>query len=53
MSRAFMIPYTFTMLNWAAVVGLYHFVRRTAATKVWIARPVSWQDPLRLEGRIE
>ena len=53
MSRAFPIPYTFTMLNWAAVVGLYHFVRRTAATKVWIAHPISWQGPQGQEGRVE
>lgn len=28
MKRLLLIPYTFVLLNWAAVVGLYCFVRR-------------------------
>ena len=35
MTRAFLIPYTFTLLNWAAVVGLYHFVHKTALADIW------------------
>jgi hypothetical protein len=27
MKKAALFPYTFVLMNWAAVVGLYHFVR--------------------------
>ena len=27
MKRALLIPFTFVRMNWAAVAGLYHFVR--------------------------
>ena len=35
-----MIPYTFNLLNLASVAALYHFVRRTAASDIWIERAV-------------
>jgi hypothetical protein len=35
MTKVFLIPYTFTLLNWAAVVGLYHFVHKTALGDIW------------------
>ena len=35
MKKALLIPYTFNLLNWAAVAGLYHFVRKTTANKIW------------------
>ena len=50
MKRALLIPHTFTMLNWAAVAGLYHFVRKTRADKIWIPRPMTWQGPQRQKG---
>lgn len=27
MRRSMLVAYTFVLMNWAAVVGLYHFVR--------------------------
>ena len=35
MTKVFLIPYTFTLLNWAAIVGLYHFVHKTALGDIW------------------
>ena len=37
MKKLLLIPYTFTLMNWASVTGLYHFVRRKNAGKeVWL-----------------
>ena len=46
MTKAFLIPYTFTLLNWAAVVGLYHFVHKTALGDIWPEQhvPAKLQD---------
>ena len=46
MTQAFVIPYTFTLLNWAAVVGLYHFVHKTSLGDIWLEQhvPVRLQD---------
>lgn len=33
MKRVFSVPYTFVMMNWAAVMGLFYFVRGTR--NVW------------------
>lgn len=46
MTKVFLVPYTFTLLNWAAVVGLYHFVHNTALGDIWLEEhvPVSLQD---------
>ncbi len=33
MKKLFLIPYTFTLMNWAAVVSLYYFVR--SGDEVW------------------
>jgi len=41
MTRAFFIPYTFTLLNWAAIVGLYHFVHKTALGDIWLEQHVA------------
>jgi hypothetical protein len=38
--KALFIPYTFNLLNLAAVAGLYHFLRRTAASEIWANRHV-------------
>jgi hypothetical protein len=40
MRKALLIPYTFNLLNLASVAGLYHFIRRTAASDIWIERAV-------------
>ncbi len=40
MTKALLIPYTFTVLNWAAVVGLYHFVHKTALDDIWLEQHV-------------
>ena len=40
MRKALMIPYTFNLLHVASVAALYHFVRRTAASDIWIERAV-------------
>jgi len=33
MKRLLLIPFTFVMMNWAAVAGLYHAVRGTR--EIW------------------
>jgi hypothetical protein len=38
--KALLIPYTFNLLNLAAVAGLYHFCRKTAASEIWVGRHV-------------
>jgi hypothetical protein len=38
MKKAIQIPYTFNLLNWAAVAGLFHFIKRTAVTDLWLDR---------------
>ena len=38
--KALLIPYTFNLLNLAAVAGFYHFLRRTAAREIWVERHV-------------
>ena len=37
MKRAIQLPYTFVLMNWAAVVGLYHFLHQKddACREVW------------------
>jgi hypothetical protein len=37
MRRTILVPYTFVLMNWAAVVGLYHFLRqgRDLYKNVW------------------
>lgn len=36
--KLFLIPYTFVLMNWAAVAGLYHYLRGKdeAWKKVWL-----------------
>jgi hypothetical protein len=38
MRKALLIPYTFNLLTLASVAGLYHFIRRTAASEIWLER---------------
>jgi hypothetical protein len=38
--KALLIPYTFNLLNLAAVAGLYHFCRKTAASEIWVEHRV-------------
>lgn len=33
-----LVPYTFTLMNWAAAAGLYHFLRRTSVKDLWLTR---------------
>jgi hypothetical protein len=35
LKRALMIPYTFTLLNWASVAGLYYFLSRKDSRALW------------------
>ena len=49
MRNTLLIPYTFTLLNWAAVVGLYHFVRKTPPRDIWRERHAPLR-PLEPEG---
>ena len=40
--KLFEVPYTFVLMNWAAVAGLYHFLRgRDVWKEVWLKRSVS------------
>ena len=38
MRQKLLVPYTFVMMNWAAVVGLYRFlrVRKNIHREVWV-----------------
>ncbi len=37
MKKLALIPYTFTLMNWATVAGLYHFLRNDEGGKdVWL-----------------
>jgi hypothetical protein len=38
MRKALLVPYTFSLMNLAAVAGLYHFLHRTAASDIWVER---------------
>jgi hypothetical protein len=40
MRKVLLIPYTFNLLHLASVAALYHFLRRTAASDIWIERNV-------------
>ncbi|HEY3127939.1 MAG TPA: hypothetical protein VGL91_00645 [Acidobacteriota bacterium] len=43
MKRALLIPYTFVLMNWAAVAGLYHFLR--GHKDIWKTYRVSSLSP--------
>lgn len=36
MRKLLLLPYTFVMLNWAPVVGLYYFLRKGAGKDIWL-----------------
>ena len=38
MRKTLLIPYTFSLMNLAVVAGMYHFLRRTAASEIWVER---------------
>jgi hypothetical protein len=38
MRRVLLFPYTFVLMNWAAVAGLYHFLR--GHKDIWKSRQV-------------
>lgn len=40
MRKVLLIPYTFNLLHLASVAGLYHFIRGTAASDIWIERAI-------------
>lgn len=40
MRKLLLMPYTFNLLNLAAVAGLYHFFHKTAADKIWMKHHV-------------
>ncbi len=50
MKKAFFVPYTFVLLNWAAVAGLYYFVRgyKNVWKDIWVEESPS---DLRLASR--
>lgn len=41
MKQKLLIPYTFVLMNWAAVVGLYHFLRGgdDLCKEIWMMPP--------------
>jgi hypothetical protein len=47
MSRLLLFPYTFVLLNWAAVKALYCFLRGDGADRLWgephAAGPGGWR----------
>jgi hypothetical protein len=43
--KALLFPYTFSLLNLAAVAGLYHFCRKTGASEIWVERRVNVFSP--------
>lgn len=49
MTRFLSTPYTFVMMNWAAVVGLYHFIR--GSRDVWARNQEKDIQPSILGGR--
>ena len=40
MKNKMLIPYTFVLMNWAAVLGLYHFLRhgKSVHHDIWAAQ---------------
>lgn len=37
MKKLLLIPYTFTVLNWASIAGLYHYLtKKGRAQDVWL-----------------
>lgn len=36
MRKIFLVPYTFVVMNWAPVVGLYYFLRQGTARNIWL-----------------
>ncbi len=37
MKKLLMIPYTFTVLNWASIAGLYHYLtKKDRVQDVWL-----------------
>lgn len=48
--RVLLVPYTFVLMNWAAVAGLYHFARRSK--DVWLNRSSSAPRAERANRRI-
>lgn len=44
--RILLIPYTFVLMNWAAVAGLYHFLSGTG-TDIWLDYRFPDFDPAR------
>lgn len=42
MKRLLLVPYTFVLMNWAAVRALWCYLRRSDAERVWSgARPAT------------
>jgi hypothetical protein len=36
MKKLLLVPYTFVVLNWAPLAGLYYFLRRGAGKDIWL-----------------
>jgi hypothetical protein len=49
MKRALLIPYSFTLLNWAAIAALYYFAR--GRSNVWVRH--EWTTLVREPNRLE
>ncbi len=47
MKRALLISYTFVLMNWAAVVGLFHFV--LGHKDIWVRHRAAHFGPMRRE----
>jgi hypothetical protein len=39
MKRALLLPYTFVLMNWAAMKALYCFLRRRTRENLWTDAP--------------
>ncbi len=36
MKKLLLVPYVFVVMNWAPIVGLYHFLRKGAGENLWL-----------------
>lgn len=36
MRKLLLVPYTFVVMNWAPIAGLYYFLRKGAGKNIWL-----------------
>lgn len=41
MKKLLLVPYTFVVLNWAPLAGLYYFLRKGAGKDIWLRHKLS------------